>query len=501
MMPWSTCTLPLLLFTCCFIPQLVFSLDECRNKTNSVCSSSSGTCPGCLKILWQESLSRSPYVQIINNNTEGLLFHLLMTMLSQCCGFQNDDCGEVKHIKEYQYDIGDVGLEYDVKMPVLVNFKETGLRSQKNVVPMLPHTGVAFVVRRDRIEKDYSMQLLGAVFGAWPVLVLTLLLSVLAGVIAWVLDTRKNPNEFPRSFTKGASEGFWWAFVSMTTVGYGDRSPKSLQGRAFAVIWILIGICIISIFTATLTTSLTTVSLENKISLPGSKVAALLYSIEAINGFQQQADVQRCRDFEELIEALESNTVDGALLDSYVISNYKERLPDSKYKVQEIIHQESMEYGAHVNDSNLAACMKNFRYAQESLVYEIVELTMRKPIASGVREGSQSSQSVFDPESELFVRTLYTCLGVVGFVLILGFIYEIIRYKTSGCPFIFRRGSRKGDRLTLNNARPPFMNENTTLDEMERKLTEELHKAVGTWKAKMEKRDSYLHTDEVLSSV
>lgn len=53
---------------------------------------------------------------------------------------------------------------------------------------------------------------------------------------------------------------------------YGDRAPKSLQGRAFAVIWILIGICIISIFTATLTTSLTTVSLENKISLPGSKV-------------------------------------------------------------------------------------------------------------------------------------------------------------------------------------------------------------------------------------
>lgn len=32
-------------------------------------------------------------------------------------------------------------------------------------------------------------------------------------------DTYWNPDEFPRSFFKGTWEGFWWAFVSMTTVG------------------------------------------------------------------------------------------------------------------------------------------------------------------------------------------------------------------------------------------------------------------------------------------
>ena len=29
----------------------------------------------------------------------------------------------------------------------------------------------------------------------------------------------RNPEEFPSSFFKGSWEGFWWAFVSMTTVG------------------------------------------------------------------------------------------------------------------------------------------------------------------------------------------------------------------------------------------------------------------------------------------
>ena len=32
-------------------------------------------------------------------------------------------------------------------------------------------------------------------------------------------DTRKNKDEFPVSFIQGSWEGFWWAFVSMTTVG------------------------------------------------------------------------------------------------------------------------------------------------------------------------------------------------------------------------------------------------------------------------------------------
>ena len=32
-------------------------------------------------------------------------------------------------------------------------------------------------------------------------------------------ETYFNEKEFPRSFTKGSYEGFWWAFVTMTTVG------------------------------------------------------------------------------------------------------------------------------------------------------------------------------------------------------------------------------------------------------------------------------------------
>lgn len=50
------------------------------------------------------------------------------------------------------------------------------------------------------------------------------ILRIFFNIYLWNLlrfqETYFNEEEFPRSFTKGAYEGFWWAFVSMTTVGY-----------------------------------------------------------------------------------------------------------------------------------------------------------------------------------------------------------------------------------------------------------------------------------------
>ena len=45
---------------------------------------------------------------------------------------------------------------------------------------------------------------------------------------------------------------FWWAIFSMTTVGYGDFSPETPGGRVFAVLIMFIGISLVSLFTATI---------------------------------------------------------------------------------------------------------------------------------------------------------------------------------------------------------------------------------------------------------
>ena len=44
----------------------------------------------------------------------------------------------------------------------------------------------------------------------------------------------------------------WWAFVTVTTVGYGDFSPVTFQGKIIAVMLMFTGIALIGIVTATL---------------------------------------------------------------------------------------------------------------------------------------------------------------------------------------------------------------------------------------------------------
>lgn len=50
------------------------------------------------------------------------------------------------------------------------------------------------------------------------------------------------------------ADGIWWAFVTTTTVGYGDISPSSSAGRIIACILMLVGIGLIGSLTSTITT-------------------------------------------------------------------------------------------------------------------------------------------------------------------------------------------------------------------------------------------------------
>lgn len=48
-------------------------------------------------------------------------------------------------------------------------------------------------------------------------------------------------------------DGIWWAFVTATTVGYGDISPSTTYGRMIAMVLMLVGIGLIGSLTSTLT--------------------------------------------------------------------------------------------------------------------------------------------------------------------------------------------------------------------------------------------------------
>ena len=76
------------------------------------------------------------------------------------------------------------------------------------------------------------------------------------GTIVWYFERKKNKEQF-RPWPTGIWDGLWWSAVTMTTVGYGDKSPKSRVGKVIALVWMFSGIIFISGFTASIASSLT----------------------------------------------------------------------------------------------------------------------------------------------------------------------------------------------------------------------------------------------------
>lgn len=71
----------------------------------------------------------------------------------------------------------------------------------------------------------------------------TVFLTVIAGAVEETVD----PHDFG-SFWNGV----WWAVVTVTTVGYGDVTPKTVAGRSVAMVLMFVGIGFIAVLTATI---------------------------------------------------------------------------------------------------------------------------------------------------------------------------------------------------------------------------------------------------------
>jgi voltage-gated potassium channel len=67
--------------------------------------------------------------------------------------------------------------------------------------------------------------------------VVVTVLILFGSVVIYELEGTAQPDSF-----KSLSDAIWWAFVTMTTVGYGDMYPVTVMGRIFAVFFMCLGI-------------------------------------------------------------------------------------------------------------------------------------------------------------------------------------------------------------------------------------------------------------------
>lgn len=96
------------------------------------------------------------------------------------------------------------------------------------------------------------------------IILLLILVIFIFGFLLWLVERGHNKFQF-RPGVLGLFDGLWWSAVTMTTVGYGDKAPKSNVGKAIAIIWMFTAVIIISSFTAGIASTLTISGLQTDI--------------------------------------------------------------------------------------------------------------------------------------------------------------------------------------------------------------------------------------------
>jgi polar amino acid transport system substrate-binding protein len=94
------------------------------------------------------------------------------------------------------------------------------------------------------------------------------LFMILIGSLMWLLERKSNPGHFGSGKIDGINSGIWWSAVTLTTVGYGDKTPVTTRGRVLALFWMLVGIAAVSFLTAHITSNLTLLQLTSPIKGP-----------------------------------------------------------------------------------------------------------------------------------------------------------------------------------------------------------------------------------------
>lgn len=116
------------------------------------------------------------------------------------------------------------------------------------------------------------------------IILLLIFVIFIFGFFLWLVERKHNKFQF-RPGLLGLFDGLWWSAVTMTTVGYGDKAPKTNWGKAIAIIWMFTAVIIISSFTAGIASTLTISGLQTDIENAADiRLAESIAAVASSNG-------------------------------------------------------------------------------------------------------------------------------------------------------------------------------------------------------------------------
>lgn len=218
------------------------------------------------------SPSNAPVLRVLARNIEPFCFE----KDGQRTGFAVDLWKEICRVAGFQFEVqesesaqalvdalaakkGDIGLgalSITAQRERIIDFSYPFYNSGLDIVTGAEASSVLGLVRI-----LFNAQLL-------KTLGLLLALVICFSHVLWWFERRVNPEEFPDTYKSGLHESLWWTLTVLITLGCENKSPRGVPGRLMAIIWMASGVLMISLLTASFSSSLTVKSLAGSINGP-----------------------------------------------------------------------------------------------------------------------------------------------------------------------------------------------------------------------------------------
>ncbi|MDQ0470054.1 transporter substrate-binding domain-containing protein [Labrys wisconsinensis] len=157
----------------------------------------------------------------------------------------------------------------------------------------------------------------GEAIGELGVLILAIvILLTIIGVLMWWFE--RSGRSDSESAVTSWHDGVYWAVVTMTTVGYGDKTPKTYLGRSLAVIWMVGSLVLVSLLTTNLVARITANRVESAAAtrtgdLSGKRLAAVSDSSGAEYLDEEHLAYRKFADLAAALDALAAGKVDAVV--------------------------------------------------------------------------------------------------------------------------------------------------------------------------------------------
>ena len=180
------------------------------------------------------------------------------------------------------------------------------------------------------VKNLFNLELIGA-------FLLLMAAMFLISHLVWRFEHKVNSDMWPKEYKAGMWESFWWTISTLLVGGADNKGPVGVGGRIVAIVWMLSATVLVSLLTASFTTTLTINTLKGDINgpgdLPGRKVATVKGSTAENWLNAKGAKVVLLGDVMECISALKNGDVNAVVYDAPVLKYEAGKLHDDSLQM------------------------------------------------------------------------------------------------------------------------------------------------------------------------